>query len=69
MSEITENRERIKYAFGHLVASLYPDDPHHADSGELAHEVFSELNLFSSEVELLEIVAEYVQMRGERELS
>ena len=51
---------RISYAFGHLVAACNPEDPHHADSGEHAEEIFLELGFDEDGIEDLRTIAEEV---------
>ena len=64
---------RLAYAFGHLVASHTPDDPHHADSGDLADEELDALGLSLREKDLVEAIAEHVAgnytYTGEAELA
>jgi hypothetical protein len=53
-------REQLFYAFGHLVASFNPEDPHHADSGDLARETLTELGLTEGDVAIIDGLAEHV---------
>jgi len=51
----------LRYGFGHLVgADRYPDDAHSGDSRNLAHDVFNELGLTEEEIDLIEVLSEYV---------
>jgi len=51
---------KIVYAFGHLVASCNPQDPHHGDSGDLAYDCLRELGYDEDAIEDLRYVAEHV---------
>ena len=51
--------EPLTYAFGHLVASWYPD-AHSADSGDLGSDVLDEMGLSPAEKALVERLAEHV---------
>lgn len=54
-----QEEETLLYGFGHLVSS-HLIDAHSADSGELARDVFDDLDLSAREVALLEVIAEHV---------
>lgn len=54
------NRSKLIYAFGHLVASHNPEDPHHADSGDLADDVLRDMGLSEVEMDQIEAIAEHV---------
>lgn len=65
MSAVTqETRERLTYAFGHLVSSFNPEDPHHGDSRDLAGDVLAELLGEGTEglvaIGVLDVIAEHV---------
>ena len=67
----TWDRDRIAYMFGHLTALFNPDDPHHADSGDLAADEMQAMGFTGPERMLTEILAEHVhgnyQWTGEGE--
>jgi hypothetical protein len=48
-----ETRDRLIYAFGHMVAEQNPDDPHGAASGELARETM--IDLFDIDMDALDV--------------
>lgn len=65
-----ETRGRLLYAFGHLVSSHDVEDPHHADSGELAMEILEETftpSMILAVRELAEHVAHNYTYTGESE--
>lgn len=53
-------RERIVYAFGHLVSGQERETAHSADSMDLARDVLDELGLTAGELDLVELLAEEV---------
>ena len=52
--------DRLTYAFGHLVSSFNPEDPHHADSGEEGTEVLASLGFTGETMEVVHALAEHV---------
>ena len=56
---MTANRERVLYAFGHLVGS-YGTDAHAADSGDEGQTVLRDEGLSDAEIEIVHIIAEDV---------
>jgi hypothetical protein len=58
-----DERDRLTYAFGHLVSSYVEDDPHAGDSGDLAYEGIYEFVKENPNItlrEVLDVIAEYV---------
>jgi hypothetical protein len=60
MTTEPELKARLIYAFGHLVGSFNPEDPHHGDSADLADDVMNEIGLTDSEREVVRDLAEHV---------
>ena len=54
-----KDRDRITYAFGHLVSSYTPD-AHSGDSGELALDTLAEIGLDEDMCMVIEMIAEHV---------
>ena len=56
---ITDQREKVVAAFGHLIAS-FGTDAHAGDSGDLALDTLNEVGLDEGAIAALEVAAEHV---------
>jgi hypothetical protein len=52
-----EEQERLKYLFGHLVDSYHTENAHASDSGELAQDEMTNLDLTQREKQIIDTIA------------